>query len=222
VASLAVRRRTTVVIKFEDFKAPWEVDAQGNPIAEDAQVVDKNQLKKYLHNVLSDKEKAQIARDTERSKRTELETKVKELESGNTGGGEGKTGEKDDQIQKLMGLVQQLTDDNKKAKFETEKFQILSSKGFDPVADAALFEGKNTAEAVEQYAELLAERGLASKKTAEGDANQNGGQNNQQGTTPRLDGKPAAPLNSGLPNGAADEKVDVNAFLAQYMNQNPL
>lgn len=208
------------VPKFEEFKAPWETDAQGNPIAEDAQVIDKAQLKKWAHALLTDKEKAQVARDTERSKNTELTTKYNELEAKLTGAGAntGGEGKENDQIKQLMGLVTKLTEDNKKAVFDSQKITILTSKGFDPVADMALFDGKNTAEAVEQYAELLTERGLGGKKEAPtGNENNNGG-NGQ----PVLDGRPPAQLNNGLPNGGADEKVDVEAFLKQYSTGNPL
>lgn len=208
--------------KFEEFKAPWELDASGNPLADDAQVVDKEKLKKHLFNVLSDKEKAQIARDTARSESTTLKTKVTELESKQTqGGGNATDGEQENaQIKQLMGLVTQLTEDNKKAVFDNQKITILTTKGFDPVADMALFEGKNTTEAVEQYAELLTERGLGGKKGAS-TGNENGGTGGEGGREPKLDGKPAGQLNNGLPGGG-DEKVDVNAFLAQYSTGNPL
>lgn len=208
------------VPKFEEFKAPWETDAQGNPIAADDQVIDKATLKKYLWNTLSDKEKAQVARDTARSENNELKTKVTDLEGKLTGGGDNTgDGKQNDQIKQLMGLVQKLTDDNKKAEFKSEKITVLTTKGFDPVADMSLFEGKDTVQAVEQYADLLIERGLGGKKPAEGE---NGGGNEGNGQQPKLEGKPAGQLNNGLPDGADDGKVDVDAFLKQYSTSNPL
>lgn len=206
--------------KFEEFKAPWETDANGQAIAEDAQVVDKALLKKWAYNVLSDKEKAQIARDTARSENTTLKTKVTELESKPDAGASGGEGDKENaQIKQLMGLVTQLTEDNKTANFKAEKMTVLTSKGFDPASDFALFDGKDTVEAVEQYADLLVERGLGGKKPAEGE-NQGGTDGN--GGKPKLDDKPAGQLNNGLPNGGGDEKVDVDAFLKQYSTGNPL
>jgi hypothetical protein len=202
--------------KFDEFKAPWETDAQGNPIAEADQVIDKGLLKKYLYNTLSDKEKAQIARDTARSENTELKTKVTELEGKQTGGES--TGQPNDQIKQLMGLVQKLTEDNKKAEFKATKVEILSTKGFDPKSDMALFEGKDTPEAVEQYADLLVERGLGGKKPTEGE---NGG-NGDEGKAPKLDGKPPVQLNNGLPGNGAEGDVDVDAFLKQYSSGNAL
>lgn len=45
--------------KFEEFKAPWELDAAGLEIAEDDQKVDPKRIKRHLYNVLSDKERLQ-------------------------------------------------------------------------------------------------------------------------------------------------------------------
>lgn len=45
------------VPKLDDFKAPWETDA-----GEDAEI-DKSKLKKWIHNLITDKAKAQDARD---------------------------------------------------------------------------------------------------------------------------------------------------------------
>jgi len=46
------------VIEFEKFLAPWEVDADGKKLDEPAEV-DAGKLKKYLYNLLTDKEKLQ-------------------------------------------------------------------------------------------------------------------------------------------------------------------
>lgn len=204
------------VPKFEDFKAPWEVK-DGQPVPEADQVVDKASLKQWAFNLLQDKSKAQVARDTAQTKANELQTKVTELEAAKTAPPAGTT-EQDNQIQQLMGLVTQLTKDNQTAKFETDKITILTTKGFDPVEDAALFEGASTKEAVEQRAELLVERGLGGKKKTT-DGENNGDDNGQPNV---LDGKPPAQLNNGLPPNSVGDKVDVNAFLAQYSSGNPL
>lgn len=44
--------------KLEDWLAPWEVDGDGKPLDEPAEI-DGDRLKKYLYGLLSDKEKAQ-------------------------------------------------------------------------------------------------------------------------------------------------------------------
>jgi len=47
-----------IVIEFEKFLAPWEHDGEGKPLAEPAEI-DPAKLKKFVYDVLSDKEKAQ-------------------------------------------------------------------------------------------------------------------------------------------------------------------
>lgn len=84
--------------KLEDWKAPWEVDAEGADIAEDQQEIDKGRLKNYLHGLLSDKEKlvqrataAESERDTlkaekdkaSREDETEVQRLQRELEETN-------------------------------------------------------------------------------------------------------------------------------------------
>jgi transposase len=66
------------VPKFEDFKAPWEVDANGAEIPEDKQELDGSKLKRHLYNLLSDKEKLQGTVATVLAERDEFKTKVDE------------------------------------------------------------------------------------------------------------------------------------------------
>lgn len=54
------------MIEFEKFLAPWEHDGEGKPLDEPAEV-DPEKLKKFLYDVLSDKEKAQTERDDVKS-----------------------------------------------------------------------------------------------------------------------------------------------------------
>lgn len=187
--------------KFEDFKAPWELK-DGQPVPEDQQVVDKDQLKRWVYGVLGDKDKAQTARDTATTKVTELEGKLN-----------AKSTEGQSEIQQLMALVTKQQEDLKTAQFESQKMTILTSKGFDPVTDKDLFAGKDTPESVEAYADLLAERGLVKKKDSSGE------EKTPEEKQAALDGKPVGPLNNGLPNGGADDAPDVKAFLAQYNSQ---
>jgi hypothetical protein len=46
------------IAKLEDWLAPWEVDAEGKKLDEPAEI-DAAKLKKYLHGVLTDKERLQ-------------------------------------------------------------------------------------------------------------------------------------------------------------------
>lgn len=74
-------KRTTI----EDYKAPWEIDAEGNEIPEDEQQIDPVRLKKYLVNLLNDKEQAVEGRDTAQRELTAaqeaLNTRTREAET---------------------------------------------------------------------------------------------------------------------------------------------
>lgn len=49
--------------KFEDYKAPWEVDSDGNEIPEDQQNLDPALLKKKLYKALEDRHRVVTERD---------------------------------------------------------------------------------------------------------------------------------------------------------------
>lgn len=203
--------------KFEDYKAPWEVDTTGNPVAVEDQELDPAKLKKHLWNILSDKEKAQVARDTNATKVTELTTKVTELEKAKTPAGDKPADgspKENEQIQQLMKLVQDMGEKVKTSDLNATKLTVITTKGLDPVADLGFFEKLETAEEIEKMADTLVERGLAKKKTDSTDEE-------TEQLNP-LGGKPPAPLNNGIPAGNTGDKVDVDGFIAQYQSTNPL
>jgi hypothetical protein len=63
---------------FEEFKAPWEVDSDGNEIPEEDQEVDRGVLKKLLWNLRRDKARAVQARQAVETERDEFKEKVEE------------------------------------------------------------------------------------------------------------------------------------------------
>lgn len=66
---------------LEDWHAPWELDADKKIIEdEEAQVVDKGRLKKYLYGLLKDKEKLQSSVSTLTTERDEAREKIAEKE----------------------------------------------------------------------------------------------------------------------------------------------
>lgn len=66
---------------LEDWHAPWELDADKKVIEdEEAQVVDKGRLKKYLYGLLKDKEKLQSSVSTLTTERDEAREKIAEKE----------------------------------------------------------------------------------------------------------------------------------------------
>lgn len=68
----------TALAKLEDWKAPWEVDSTGTELPEEDQKIDPARLKKYLHGLLSDKERLQTTVTTVTGERDELKTKADE------------------------------------------------------------------------------------------------------------------------------------------------
>lgn len=50
-------------LTLETYKAPWEIDGDGNDLPDDQQEIDPARLKKYLFGLISDKETAVEARD---------------------------------------------------------------------------------------------------------------------------------------------------------------
>lgn len=71
--------------KIEDYKAPWEVSSDGADVPEDQQEIDREKLKRYLFNILTDKERLQAKVTTVEGERddfkTKYETKLREGES---------------------------------------------------------------------------------------------------------------------------------------------
>jgi hypothetical protein len=198
--------------KFEDWKAPWELK-DGVAVPEDEQVVDKAQLKKHLYNVLTDKEKAQVARDTNASKIGELTAQIETLKSAASASG-GAADSSNPEIKKLMDLVTELTQKTANAELQAAKVTVLTTKGLDPVGDMAFFEKLSTAEEIEAMADKLVERGLA-KKTDDQKVDDEGNP---------IVTKPTGPLNNGLPPNQDDGslKVSVTDFLNGYQSGNPL
>lgn len=70
--------------KYEDWNAPWEVDSTGEPLPVEDQKLDPARLKKYLHNLLTDKERLQATVTTVTGERdtlrTQLDSKAREGE----------------------------------------------------------------------------------------------------------------------------------------------
>lgn len=195
--------------KFEDYKAPWEVDAQGNPIEPDKQETDPEKLKKHLWNVLSDKEKAQAARDAALGKNTELTSKVTELEAAVQGkANEGKT-----ELEKLQASVDALTKRAVDAEFAKDRMSVLTEHKIDPKAHD-LLTGKTLDEMTASAAKLV-ELGLVVKDTTGNGENNgnngNGGDGNPLNTTPRQR------LNPGDPTpGSEGDGPSVDDFVKNF------
>lgn len=66
----------TTLPKLEDYKAPWELDSTGADLPEEDQKIDPARLKKYLHGLLSDKERLQTTVTTVTGERDALQKTV--------------------------------------------------------------------------------------------------------------------------------------------------
>lgn len=175
--------------KFEDFKAPWELDKDGKAIPIEDQKPDAAVLKKHYYNVLSDKEKAQLARDTALGTVTELTGKVAEYQTA----AEKKSTEGLSEIEKLTASVKALSERAEKAEFETSKLKIITDNKIRPDA-ADLLSGTTEAELKASAARLVA---LGLVETASTDGETNSGQVDEQGNP--LETKPRQRHNSGDP-----------------------
>ena len=167
--------------KFEDFKAPWELDSAGNAIEADKQEVDPEKLKKHLWNVLSDKEKAQTARDTALAQVGTLTTERDTLKSAaDSKADEGKT-----ELQKLQESINALTTRAETAEFDKTRIEVLTQHKIRPEAHS-LLTGKTAAE-LEASAEQLVALGLvvAEGSTGDGSNGAGAGQGNPLDTSPR-------------------------------------
>jgi hypothetical protein len=153
--------------KFEDFKAPWELDKDGKPIPVEDQKPDPEQLKKHLYNVLGDKEKAQASRDEATGKVTELQGQLKV-----------KSEEGLSELEKLQASVNDLTKQATDANLKAGKLELIQEFGLEK-DDLAFLTGAD-AEANKAIAERLKAR-VGETKTTEGD--QGGG--NPLETTPK-------------------------------------
>jgi len=191
--------------KFEEFKAPWEVDSAGNPIEADKQEIDPEKFKKHLWNLLSDKEKAQTARDAALQQVGTLTTERDTLkQAADAKADEGKT-----ELQKLQESINALTQRAETAEFDKTRIEVLTTHKIKKEAHG-LLQGKTAAE-LEASAQQLVALGLVETATTDTGGNEgNGGQGNPLDTTPRPRHNPGDPA----PNEGND--VSVDDFVQRY------
>jgi hypothetical protein len=195
------------VPKFEEFKAPWEIDSAGNPIEPDKQEIDSEKFKKHLWNLLNDKDKAQTARDTALTQIGTLTTERDALKSAaDTKANEGKT-----ELQKLQESINALTTRAETAEFEKTKMQVITDKKIRPEA-ASLLQGKTEAELLASADQLVA-LGLVVPDTNSTDSGEGEGQGAGQGNP--LNTTPKQRLNPGDPKPEEGGEMSVDDFVKQ-------
>lgn len=191
--------------KRSEWKAPWQVK-DGKDVPKDEQVVDPDKLADHLYNLLSDKEKAQTARDTALALNTELTGKVTELETAVANkGAEGLS-----DIQKLTASVEALKARAETAELNTTRLQVLNDKNLKPEA-AEFLTGKTAAE-LNASADKLVALGLV-KETAAAVETKLDDQGNPIVTQPVVKER----HNSGDPrDGDQKDLPSVDDFLKSY------
>jgi hypothetical protein len=174
----------TKLPKREEWKAPWETDAQGQPVAEADWVIDPAKLADHLYNLLSDKARLQENVATLTGERDEFKTKFKAKEA------EGLT-----DIDKLR---QELADAKEQAKtgneLETARYRAAARYGLND-EDADRLRGKTVDEFFEDAEKFAAKYGTKTEVEPESSPPV------QRGVRPRAAGDPKG-------NAPVEEKLD--------------
>jgi len=179
--------------KFEDWTAPWET-ATGET------EIDKDKLKRYLFNLLGDKEKLQERLTKSESERDELKKAADEKAR------EGETTEQRLTREK-MELEAKLVEATKGGETADEllRLRVALKKGLNE-SQAKRLIGKTEEELVKDADELLASFGSAGKsEEGEGGDPENGG----------LRRVPKGTFNGGDPNPGAGAEVSTDKALEQ-------
>lgn len=138
--------------KVDDWKAPWEVDKEGEDIPEEEQKLDGARLKKYLFGLLTDKQRL-------RTQVNELTTAKEELEQEVADAKDPKA------LEDLQKKLEKANADLEKAKNSAEndiekwKLEIALDKGLTK-RQAARLVGKTREELEDDADELVEELGL--------------------------------------------------------------
>lgn len=183
--------------KFEDWKAPWEVDLKEG----DEPTFDFEKGKKYLYNVLSDKEKLQGQIETLTTERDTLKAEK-----------DAKDREGESELQKAQRERDEAIERANKSSetsVETLKLRVALRKGLTEVQAKRLV--GSTEEELEADADELLESFGGSGKSGEGE-----GEEDEPGETPVT--RPQRRLsNAGDPDAGAGPKWDVDAAADEYL-----
>lgn len=185
--------------KIEDYKAPWEIDSTGADVPAEEQQIDPVRLKKYLHGLLSDKDRLQATVETVTAERDEVKTKLDEKSrEGETEDAKSKR-EAEDAIKAAKA----------EGKLEALKLEVaLDIEGITPAQAKRLAKrlSGQTQEELEADAKAIAEDfGLGKKEAADGE------DEDDEPPAPvgrprklRANGDPEPTSNDGLPAASTD------------------
>lgn len=185
----------TALPKLEDWLAPWETGIDGKALPEDEQKLDPTRLKKYLHGLLSDKERLQASVTTVTEERDTLKGKVDEFARKD----ESETERLKRELAEAQAKVSTSTEES--AETRALRLEIALEKGLSAVQAKRLV--GTTKEELEADADEIKSSWGGSGKAAD----------EEEGTPPRR--QPRRLSNSGDPDHDADGDIDVDKALAR-------
>lgn len=188
--------------KFEDFKAPWENDLKEGDDPNEVEI-DRTKLKRYIYNVLTDKEKAQDKVETLTTERDEAVTKLTEKEREGESETEKLKRERDEAVKKAEKAGE--------VSVETLKLRVALKKGLTETQAKRLV-GSTQEELEADADELLKDFGATSKASDDEDDDDDGDEAPR--VTPRSKtrnpGDPAGESPNWDPDKAADAYFATN------------
>ncbi len=185
------------VPKLADFKAPWE--------SEQGEVeIDKPKLRTWIHNLLTDKAKAQDARDAEAEKVKTVEAERDQLKS--------EVDVKDPDASKKIAKAEKERDDAKaeaaKANLRADRIEIAVEKGLTP-AQASRLIGETKEELEADADKLIEDLGIKpGSKTDEDDED-------EEGTVRVSPRSPVRLVTGGDPDNSGDKELDYEKIAAE-------
>lgn len=185
----------------EDWKAPWEVDADGNELPEDDQQLDPARLKKYLHGLLSDKERLQTSLSETTARAEAAEREIAEAADPKA---------LEDLQTKYAAAVKERDEAKKGSSVEALKYEIALEKGLTK-AQAKRLLGSSREELEQDADELL--------RTFGGKAKNDDPDGDDDGPDPRR-GPKTRVRNPGDPDpdaGRKDKEPDPEEVWKSYM-----
>lgn len=190
------------VPSLEDFKAPWESDAGGDV------EIDKPKLKKWIHNLITDKAKALDSRDDQVAKTDEVIAERDELKS--------EVDAKDPDASKKIAKAERERDEAKaeakEATLRADRAEVAAEKGLTP-KQAARLKGETKEELEADADEFLEELGV---KPGEQDDDDDDKDDDEDETSGRTTPRSAVRLtNGGDTKNSADAEPDYEAIAAQ-------
>lgn len=188
--------------KLDDWLAPWETGQDGKALPAEEQKIDADRLKKYLHGLLSDKERLQATVTTVTEERDTLQSKVDEAAR------EGET--ETDRLKRELAEAQAKAGKSTEESAEQRalKLEVALEKGLTLVQAKRLVGG--TKEELEADADELVKSFGGSGKAADEDGK--GGDASEDDDAPLPRRQPRRLSNSGDPD-PDDGEIDVEKAL---------